>query len=339
MRVIKFPQFATLCISAILCAQAGSAQTCQVRQRNLLSKGVTVGGYYSYSAIGNGLPGSLLTPAVSSGTSTFTSSGVGQLLSGLAGTVPFSSSGMLFLDALGNILANPTAQSGGTILVGTYVVSSSDCTITVTLNDAFAPNPIATNLQGAAMSLQGVVVLDGAEIDLGILQNISTAPAATTTGLYASNTLVKLVRQKSPSCGLDNLVGSYALIGTGNRVAMAAAGPGTATISAMPTEAPFFLFALVQFDGNGGIQAGTTSALGFLQFAGSYTLNPDCTGTMSLDNGTAISSTVSTAQAGSALALNFILIQQETTHGAPAPEIAFVQASGTQTLSGYGVTQ
>ena len=45
------------------------------------------------------------------------------------------------------------------------------------------------------------------------------------------------------------------------------------------------------------------------------------------------------AQPGSALELNFILVQQETTHGAPAPEIAFVQASGTQTLSGYGVTQ
>jgi hypothetical protein len=338
MRVIKFSQFAMLCISAILCAQAGSAQTCQVRQRNLLSKGVTVGGYYSYSAIGNGLPGSLLSPAEASGTSTFTSSGVGQLLSGLAGTVPFASSGMLFFDALGSILANPTAQSGGTILVGTYVVNSSDCTITVTLSDTFAPNPIATNLQGAATSLQGVVVLDGAEIDLGILQNISTATPSTTTGLYASNTLVKLVRQKSPSCGLENLVGSYALIGAGSRVATVA-GTGAGIVPAMQTESPFFLFALVQFDGNGGILAGTTSELSFLQFAGSYTLNPDCTGTMSLDNGTAISSTVSTAQAGSALALNFILIQPETTHGAPAPEIAFTQASGTQTLSGYGVTQ
>jgi hypothetical protein len=131
---------------------------------------------------------------------------------------------------------------------------------------------------------------------------------------------------------LENLVGSYALIGTGNRAAAVGVGDGALTIPAAQTEAPFFSFVMVQFDGIGGIQAGTASALSFLQFSGSYTLNPDCTGTMSLNNGTV-------AQPGSALELNFILIQQETTHGAPAPEIAFVQASGTQTLSGYGVTQ
>ena len=339
MQVIKFSQLATLCISATLCAGIGSAQTCQVREKNLLSKGVTVGGYYSFSAIGNGLPGSLLTATGTSGTSTFTDSGVGQLLSGVASAEPFASSGMLFFDSLGNILANPTAQSGGTILVGTYVVSSSDCTITVSLNDAFAPNPFATNLQGSTTSLQGVVVLDGSEIDLGVLQNISPDTGSTSTGLYASNTFVKLVRQKSPSCSTDNLVGSYALIGTGSRVAAVAVGAGAGTIPATQTEAPFFLFALVQFDGNGGVLAGMPSALSFLQFAGSYTLNPDCTGTMSLNNAAASSSVFSAPPTGSALALSFILIQPETTHGAPAPEIEFNQASGTQTLHGYGVAQ
>ena len=338
MQVIKSSKLATLSISAILCAGIGSAQTCQVREKNLLSKGVTVGGYYSFSAIGNGLPGSLLT-AGTSGASTFTDSGVGQLLSGVASAEPFASSGMLFFDSLGNILANPTAQSGGTILVGTYVVSSSDCTITVSLNDAFGPNGFATNLQGSTTSLQGVVVLDGSEIDLGVLQNISPDMGSTSMGLYASNTFVKLVRQKSPSCSTDNLVGSYALIGTGSRVAAVAVGAGSGTIPAAQTEAPFFLFALVQFDGSGGVLAGLPSALSFLQFAGSYTLNPDCTGTMSLNNAAASTGAFSAPQTGSALALSFILIQPETTHGAPAPEIEFNQASGTQTLHGYGIAQ
>ena len=114
---------------------------------------------------------------------------------------------------------------------------------------------------------------------------------------------------------------------------------GKEPFPAVQTESPFFLFALVQFDGNGGVLAGTPSALSFLQFAGSYTLNPDCTGTMSLNNAAASSSVFECAPTGTALALSFILIQPATTHGAPAPEIAFTQASATQTLSGDGVAQ
>src|SRR5689334_14528668 len=99
MRVIEFSRLATLCIGALVCAEVASAQTCQVRQRNLLTKGVTVGGFYSYSAIGNGLPGSSSTTigtgstGTSTGTTTppFTNTEVGQLLGGVANTAPFAS--------------------------------------------------------------------------------------------------------------------------------------------------------------------------------------------------------------------------------------------------------
>lgn len=355
MRLIEFSRLATFCIGAVLCAEAASAQaTCEVSQRNFSSKNVSVGGYYSYSAIGNGLPGSLLPTTGTGGTTgttpPFTSTEVGQLLGGVANAGPFASSGILFLDASGNILASPTAQSGVTTLVGTYKLNSSNCTITVTLKDAFGNNT-------TAQSLQGVVLRDGSEIDLGVLQNFttgtictvpSTGPCtgtSTTTAvntLYGSNTLVRLLRQQSPSCSASDLGGSYALIGNGNRVATLTGG----TTSGTQTQAPFFTFGLVQFDGHGNItsQSGTSS-LGYLQFAGTYTVNPDCTGTMTLSNATNTSTSgnnggTGTTTSTTGTSVNFVLIQPSASSGAPSsPQISFSQSGSGQTLFGTGIAQ
>ena len=357
MRLIKFSRLATFCIGAVLCAEAASAQaTCEVPQRNFSSKDVTIGGYYSYSAIGNGLPGSLLPTTGTGGTGgttgttpPFTSTEVGQLLGGVANAGPFASSGILFLDASGNILASSTAQqSGATTLVGTYKLNSSNCTITVTLKDAFGNNT-------TAQSLQGVVLRDGSEIDLGVLQNFttgtictvpSTGPCtgtSTTTAvntLYGSNTLVKLLRQQSPSCSASSLGGSYALIGNGNRVATLTGG----TTSGTQTQAPFFTFGLVQFDGNGNmISQSGTSSLGYLQFAGTYTVNADCTGTMTLSNATSTSTGGNTGGTGTTTSttgtsVNFALIQPSASSGG-SPQISFSQSGSGQTMFGTGIAQ
>ena len=356
MRLIEFSGVAALCMGAVLCAEVASAQaTCEVPTRGFLSKGVSVGGYYSYSAVGNGLPGSLLPTTGTGGTGSttgttppFTSTEVGQLLGGVANAGPFASSGILFLDASGNILASPTAQSGVMTLVGTYNLNSSNCTITVTLKDAFGNNT-------TAQSLQGVVLRDGSEIDLGVLQNFttgtictvpSTGPCtgtSTTTAvntLYGSNTLVKLLRQQPPSCSASNLGGSYALIGNGNRVATVTGG----TTSGTQTQAPFFTFGLVQFDGNGNMtsQSGTSS-LGYLQFAGTYTVNADCTGTMTLSNATNTSTSgnnggTGTTTSTTGTSVNFVLIQPSASSGG-SPQISFSQSGSGQTLFGTGIAQ
>ena len=355
MRLIEFSRLAIFCVGAFICAEVAPAQTCQVRQQSLLTKGVTVGGYYSFSAIGNGLPGSLLLGGTGTGTGTtgttpaFTNTEVGQLLGGLANTGPFSTSGILFLDSSGNILATPNAQGGVTTLVGTYTLNSSDCTITVTLRDAFGNNSTATNLQG-------VVVRDGSEIDLGVLQNLTTGTVCTvTTGtstgtctntstttttntLFGTNTLVRLVRQQSPSCSTSNLVGSYVLLGNGNRVATV----GTGTTQ---TQAPFFTFGLVQFDGAGKISSQSgTSSLSYLQYSGTYTVNADCTGTMTLSNAPNTSTSGATGggtgSSTTGTSLNFILLQPSNARGvSSSPEISFSQASGTQTMFGVGIAQ
>ena len=350
MRVIEFSRRATFCLAAILCAEAASAQTCQVQQR----KQVTVGGYYSFSANGNGLPGSLLTTTGTGGTGTttgtpppFSSTEVGHLLNGLTNTGPFASFGILFLDSSGNILGSSTTQEGVTTVVGNYTLNSADCTITLTLKDAFGTNTNST-------SLQGIVLRDGSEIDVGVLQNVTTGAictgsttgsctgASTTTAvntLYGSNTLVRLVRQQSPSCKTSSLFGTYALTGNGNRVATLG-GP----ILGTQTQAPFFTFGLVQFDGNGNImtQAGASS-LGYLQFAGTYTVNADCTGTMTLSNATVTSTSGSTGTGTTAPAtgatVNFVLIQPIDSGSSAPPEIAFSQSGSGQTLFGTGIAQ
>jgi hypothetical protein len=347
MRVIEFSRLATFCVTAIVCADVASAQTCQVEQR----KAVSVGGYYSFSAIGNGLPGSLLATTGTGGTGAttgtpppFSGTQVGQLVSGIASTGPSASSGILFFDSSMNILASPTVQDGVTAVVGTYTLGASDCTITVTLKDAFGSNTTAT-------SLQGIVLQDGSEIDLGMLQNLttgaicngsstgtctstSTAPAVNT--LYGSNILVRLVRQQPPSCKVSNLIGTYALIGNGTRVATLASD----SILGAQTEAPFFTFGLVQFDGIGNIisQAGTSS-LSYLQFAGTYTVNTDCTGTMALSNATNSSTSGSTGTATTGTSVNFVLIQPSASGPSSSPVILFSQSGSGQTLYGTGIAQ
>ena len=302
-----------LCASLILTAKVGSAQTCQS----------SVNGYYVYSAIGDGAPGALFT--TNTGTNpAFSNTPVGQLMAGVAGTGPFASSGTLYLDGSGTIRANSAVQGGTTMSVGTYA-QNSDCTITVSLTDAFGSDQTPT-------ILQGIILANGAEIDLGVLQDIS-AGANTMPGRYQSNLLIRLIRPLATYCTVSNLNNSYALVATGTRVATVVTGPGTVTLPAQ-TETPLFLFGRVLFDGNGGIPAPpvTPASLGFLQFVGSYTINTDCTGTMTLNS-------VGSSNSDPSLSLAFVLTQPRVSDASMRPEIQFSQSSAAQTLSGYGLAQ
>jgi hypothetical protein len=307
-----------LCLSLALCAKIGSAQACQSG----------ADGHYLYSAIGTGIPGALLTTSSSSSTSAYSNTPLGQLLAGIANPGPFAASGTLYLDGSGNIRTSSAAQGGTTMLVGTYVVNS-DCTIAVTLTDAFGTNTATT-------TLQGLILAQGSEIDLGVLQNVS-AGLSTAIGAYQSNLLVRLSRPLATYCNMSNLNGSYALIATGNRAANVATGSGTVILPAQ-TVAPFFLLGRVQFDGSGSIlsQAATSSSLSFLQFAGSYAVNTDCTGTMTLGSN---SSTGTVPTSGTTLSVNFVLTQPSFPGISMRPDIQFNVFNGTETLFGRGQAQ
>jgi hypothetical protein len=127
------------------------------------------------------------------------------------------------------------------------------------------------------------------------------------------------------------------LMGNGTRVATLASGPVT------QTEAPFFTFGLVQFDGSGNIipQAGTSS-LSYLQFTGTYSLNVDCTGTMTLSNATNSSTSGSTGAGSTSTtgtSLTFVLIQPNSSGPSSSPVIFFSQSGSAQTLYGTGIAQ
>lgn len=337
----------SLCACVMFYAAVGSAQSCPA----------TVNGFYSYTAIGNGVPGALISTSTTTGTGTgtgttvttapFSTTGVGQLVSGTTTSVPFASTGGLYFDGSGNIRADPTQQFALTssIAVGTYTLNS-DCTISVTLNDAFGNNTTKANLQG-------VILRDGSEIDLGVLQTVAT-PSGTgtgtgtgtsiiTTGVFQSNLLIRLVRPFANFCSNTTLAGYRMFIeAAGTTVATSGTTTGTGTgIGIVTPGTPFFIFGRVQFDGNGNLTApaGTQPSLS-LQFVGTYTVNNNCTGTLTLNttNGTTGTTTGSTTgtTANSSLSLNFVLTAGNQSSSSSTPQIEFTQTSGTQILLGSG---
>jgi hypothetical protein len=283
------------------------------------------------------------------------------VLAGIAAATPFASAGTITLDGSGNVVASSSAQGGTTTVVGSYVLNP-DCTITMKLTDVFGTNTTAT-------SLQGIVLNNGAEIDLGVVQSVTsgtgtsgtgtsgtgtsgsgtsgsgTSGSGTSTstgGLPQSTLLIKLVRPLTATCTTGSLTGSYVLIGTGTSAASSASGASS-----------FFLFASVDFNGAGTIVAPSVapSSLSSLQFTGTYTVNPDCTGTMTISNAPASSSssaTGSSSTSSSKLSLSFTLTQPSVLFnpGTPTatarsfgPGIEFSQSSSSGTLFGYGVAQ
>jgi hypothetical protein len=400
MRMTESSKFVTLLAGAMLCGGISVAQT------TCSTVGVVVSGFYPYSALGTGAPGSYLTGTSTTGTTGtsgttgstttvssfgipvnsagYSSTEVGMLLSGIstATSTPFASSGTLYLDGAGNVLATytpvpPTATSPTpsplTQIVGAYVVYSN-CTITVSLTDVFGTNTTAT-------SLQGTILNGGNEIDLGVLQSAaSTTGTSTSTtgtaGFFESNVLVKLVRPALPTCSTTTLSGPYVLIGTATGVESAT---GTSSASTQ-SEAPFFFFGLVQFDGNGNIvspptltSASTAPAapsngmssspgLNYLQFTGTYTVNSDCSGSLTMTSSAGAMAltatpTTSTGTSGTtgttgttttttSVTLDFVIepatiaINQGASAARyTAPELEFSESSGSQTILGYGIAQ
>jgi len=302
---------AFLCLSLVLCAKVGSAQSCQSGAY----------GYYAYSAIGFDDPGASTTSSTNANPA-YSNTTLGQLLADIANVAPFAASGTLYLDGSGNIRASASAR-----LIGAYVVNS-DCTITVTLMDAFGTNPTIT-------TLQGIILARGSEIDLGVLQNVSTS-SSPVIGANQSHLLIRLFKPLATYCNNGSLIGSYGLVGTGHRTVNVTTGSGTVTVPSQ-TRGAFHLIGRVQFDGNGNIlPQAATSSLSFLQFAGSCTINPDCTGTMTIGSNT-VPAPFTTP--GPTLSVNVVLTQPSVADASMRPDIQFNMFTGTEALSGVGQVQ
>ena len=302
----------TLLLPAALCGSFAAAQ-----QFGCTTTTSSVTGAYGYVATEVALSGVTITPP-GTNTQVYSDTPLGTLIEDINAGGQFWLAGVLYFDGAGHIsIASPTSP-GSQTPVGTYTVNS-DCTITVTLSDVFNTTPTSTNNPKPTLgntSLIGLVLGGGSEIDLTAPQSVTSTNDNTPllAGQFASRLVIQLVRSLN-YCSASSLTGSYGLIGTG----FALLNTGT--------EQPATLFAAVSFDGNGNATAQTVSAaspLGSFQLTGTYTVNMDCSGSMTLNAVPASSTTTGTGTG-------------TTTTPPPAIKVSFVLSppAGAAALSGY----
>src|SRR5260370_21057450 len=154
--------------------------------------------------------------------------------------------------------------------VGAYNVNS-DCTVSATFTDAFA-TPAGAGLTPvqASATFEGVLVQSANEIDL--MQ----------TGA-ATGAVVTLRKAKQYNgCTNDGLADTFGLAASGVSTTSVISATGGAATTA---STPFSLFGRLDADGQGNFVSdlvGLTSPLTKRQFTGTYTPNPDCSGSAPL---------------------------------------------------------
>jgi hypothetical protein len=257
----------------------------------------------------------------------FSNTPIGRLAFGALGSGPFSTVGRLFADGGGNLFAGANLT-----MTGSYTVNP-DCTFTMSLRDTGAR---PSSLANTAVRFEGV------------LQDRGNAAAAVQTN-GSGFTQLSLERPFLASgCTTQSLSGGFGLSSLGldfGDESLIAGGPRTVS--------PLSFLARISADGAGALgqdSAGNNSPLEERQLRGTYTINSDCTGTMTF-TGTAASppSTPGTPTddgTTSTSTILFVLTQAQTAAsgtptqpgqtpiGGARPEILFV--FGGERFSGVG---
>jgi hypothetical protein len=290
-------------------------------------------GSVTFEALAISPPGT--TPAT-----LYSNTQLGRLLGGLAGTAVGAVTGVFYFDGNGNIFASSTVGGAPNMIVGTYTVNG-DCTITISLKDAFS----TSSPPPAAVSFTGLLAGSGTEIDLLATSQLPTAAPKGGTGTTATTptttAFLRMVRvAANQTCSVSSLTGPYALNGTGFNSSNSAIA----------------FLGRVLFDGTGKILDGTvtgvTTPLSILQYTGTYTVNSDCTGTLKLTQAAAAPPAMPGAPTAPATSItaSFVItnpIVQVNSTGSVAFQspfglrstILFSLASQTQVVSGIGLAQ
>jgi hypothetical protein len=314
-------------------------------------------------------------PGTTTNTSTqiYSNTQVGNLISALNTGTGFSSANVLYFDGAGNISTSSSSSTFmGSTVVGTYAVNS-DCTINVILTDVFnttAPSAGTVPTLGKT-SLIGVVVNGGTEIVLSAAQSSSSTSGnpPLTAGQFTSRLVIQLIRSFNYACTAANLTGSYSLIGEGFAAVPSTLGTttsGTGTGSAQTVQPVRFL-GVVTFDGAGNLitqTVGSASPLASFQYKGTYTVNLNCSGTLTLNPPASTTTVTTTTSTGTAtttqtgatsttpatMTVNFVLtppITYPTTNAysatpsgyASRPGLEFTFLSTTESITGLGIAQ
>jgi hypothetical protein len=329
-------------------ASLASGQVCQFNSASLLGPY----GFISsqFAAVPINPPG---TTGVTT-TSRFSNTSLGNFLNGVNSGTQFSSGGVLFFDGSGDITAT-SASTGATAQAGTYVITP-DCSVTITLTDPFNPASFSASLP---TSFVGVILGNGNEIDFTsfITSNngASTVNVITGTGLSA-----KLVRVQNRSfCSVANLQGLYGFMLNTTALATSTANASGTPVSLNPAN----IAGYVVFDGAGTIRAnpvnapaGTTpTAMNAtllqlsVQFSGTYLVNADCSGSMTISNAASLASASSGSGSGGAtitpqsFTINFVELGGGSLTVNPfsqaLPELALTVSNANIIGSGYAIAQ
>lgn len=342
-------------LSLSLASAQVTAPACQFTNSNLL------GTYVGSAMLENGVAATTTTGGTGGTTTTTTGNGfsntaIGGLLSQVSTGTQFAGTGTVVFDGAGNITATPSATNTATSAVGTYNVNP-DCTVTITLNDAFATSSTVSSMK---FTFIGVVLGGGSEIDL------TTAPAATSTSTggtttggtavsfkFGSGPVIKLTRISGRTfCTTGNIRGLFGFVLNTFTNPSSTISTGGTTVTSLT---PATTIGYIVFDGAGNITStnpnpvavpvGTTPAPNngvqpLLDFTGTYTVNPDCSGTITISN----TGTASTS--ASSLTLNFV--QEGTGNTTPFnlfaqqfPQLALTVSNSSTGMvgSGYAIAQ
>jgi hypothetical protein len=296
-----------------------------------------------------GTPGVPVTPPGTTG-SVNLASPISAFVQNSLQNVPFAVVGTIMADGGGNLVA-PATSSSGFLNVGSYTVNT-DCTVNLTLQDAY--NTQTSNASGTSVSTTASVPLIGLLSDSGA--HVVLKPTGNTNAAPAYLTLTRI----PPACTDASISGTYSLQASGfwtngappssgdngNGSANPGEGsPGTpgdntpgggsqtpgnpsSTSGINGVNNTFTLLGRLSADGAGNFvqdALGLASPLPDLQLSGSYRVNPDCSGTGTLQS-----------PDGTSHAINFLLV---TPSGSTTPQLQLIFAESGLTGSGTASLQ
>lgn len=304
----------------------------------------------------------------STGTPVVSSTPIGSLVGGVTGLSPFAVVGRVAADGAGNLFAAPSATSTPQ-QVGTYTVNP-DCTVTVTLNDVFvgisltppgtsgasSGNSMGTgnntgSSSGNGMSpggssstsgnsatatpvsikLEGLILNQGAQIDLVQAGASDTSAAVTLQKVFQFG-----------GCTDATLTGAFGLISQITQTGSTSSGTGGSTTGNTAGNGSLTTTSFIGRLNADGAGMFTTDALASqspltaLQLTGTYTVNPDCSGTAQF-----------TDSSGTTSSADFVVVQglnASSTVGLQRSEpellLTFTNqtSSATTTIPGSGTT-
>jgi hypothetical protein len=255
-------------------------------QQVCIATTASVAGSYAYTATQMPVPGAAVAVPPNPTTPSYSNTTIGQLIENINGGGAFGSAAVFYLDGAGNIavVPSPLPAAGLFVNVGTYSVNS-DCTINVTLTDVFngaTSGPGVTTPTQASLKLFGLILGGGSEIDLSMpLTASSTHPSTVIIpGQFVSRLNIQMIRSFPYGCSASYLTGAYGLVGNGLALVNGTAGTGNPT-----SIQPATFYAGLIFDGNTNVLMETTdptSPLASVQYTGTYKVNADCSGSMSI---------------------------------------------------------